>query len=427
MANTVDKVINIALAEEGYLEKSKEAYLKNPSILDKKTEGAGNDNYTKYGRDMHKIYPSVMDFPAPWCDAWCDWCFYKAYGVTTAKSLIGGNFDDYTVKSAEMYLKKKALDVIPAVGAQVFFTRNKNVSGCYHTGLVYKVDGTYFYTIEGNTSASVGVIRNGGGVAKKKYRIADYNGKVLFGHPKYDEEKPQTTDNTLTIWNYLKGKGLNDYAIAGLMGNLYAESSLNPRNLQNSCESRLGMTDDLYTAAVDNGTYGNFAGDQAGYGLAQWTSSGRKQGLLNYVRSKNCSIGDLMIQLEYLWNELNGYKSVMKVLNNASSVREASDAVLTGYERPKDQSEKVKTTRAGYGQRYFDKYASSTPDGYEVAINTGALNVRKEPDKDAEITAVVRRGETYTIIGETTDNRGYKWGKLKSGIGWISLMYTVRR
>lgn len=186
--NTVDKVLSVAASEVGYLEKSKTAYKKDPSCLDEKTRGAGSDNYTKYGRDMHKVYPTVMDFPAYWCDAFVDWCFYKAYGIATAKSLLGGNFDDYTVASCQMYKNKKALDTAPKKGAQVFFTRNGQVSGCHHTGLVYKVDGTYFYTIEGNTSGASGVVSNGGGVAKKKYSIAAYKGKVLFGHPKYDKD-----------------------------------------------------------------------------------------------------------------------------------------------------------------------------------------------------------------------------------------------
>ena len=71
------------------------------------------------------------------------------------------------------------------------------------------------------------------------------------------------------IWNFLKSKGLNSFAIAGLMGNLYAESGLNPKNLQNSYEKKLGYTDEAYTAAVDCGKYTNFAKDAAGYGLAQ--------------------------------------------------------------------------------------------------------------------------------------------------------------
>lgn len=196
--NTVDKVLDIAAKEVGYLEKSAAAYKKDPTCLDKKTKGAGSDNYTKYGRDMHKIYPAVMDFPAFWCDAFVDWCFQEAYGVTNAKGLLGGNFDDYTVASCQLYKNKDALDATPKKGAQVFFTKNGQVSGCYHTGLVYNVDKTYFYTIEGNTSGASGVVCNGGGVAKKKYSISAYKGKVLFGHPKYDTVAATTTKTTKT-------------------------------------------------------------------------------------------------------------------------------------------------------------------------------------------------------------------------------------
>ena len=187
------KVIDIALAEEGYLEKSTSAYKADPSCLDHKTKGAGSDNYTKYGRDMHKLYPAIMDFPAAWCDAFVDWCFQKAYGVTNAKGLLGGDFNDYTVASAQLYKNKNALDTNPTYAAQAFFTKNGQVSGCYHTALVYNVDSTYFYTVEGNTSGGSGVIANGGGVSKKKYSIAAYKGRVLFGHPNYGMKASSTT------------------------------------------------------------------------------------------------------------------------------------------------------------------------------------------------------------------------------------------
>ena len=181
------KVIQTAISQIGYLEKSKSAYQKNPGILKEKTAGAGKDNYTKYGKEMHEIYPSVMDFPAAWCDCFVDWCFYKAYGVTTAKSLLGGNFDDYTVASAGMYAKHGALDKKPEVGAQIFFTRNGAASGCYHTGLVIAVasDGKTVTTIEGNTSATGTTIEaNGGCVAKK---VRNVNAYTLFGHPAYND------------------------------------------------------------------------------------------------------------------------------------------------------------------------------------------------------------------------------------------------
>lgn len=201
--NTADKVIKIASEQVGYLEKSKQAYQRDPSVLYKKTEGAGNDNYTLYGKEMHDVYPAVMDFPAYWCDAFVDWCFYKAYGITTAKSLLCGNFDDYTVASCQMYKNKGALGKEPKIGAQVFFTRNGQVSGCHHTGIVVNVSGDQFVTIEGNTSGASGVVANGGGVAKKTYKTSAYSGKVLFGYPKYDI---QTMDLTQIAREVIAGK-----------------------------------------------------------------------------------------------------------------------------------------------------------------------------------------------------------------------------
>ena len=199
MANTVDKVIKIAEAEVGYLEKSKSAYQKNPAVLDKKTEGAGSDNYTKYGRDMHKVYPGVMDFPAYWCDCFVDWCFYKAYGTSNAKALLCGNFDDYTVNSAQLYKNKNAYikrgSGTPKVGDQIFFRNDQRIC---HTGLVYKVDSTTVYTIEGNTSTSSGVVANGGGVSKKSYSLT--NTRIDgYGRPKYDTNntKPSTPSKNI--------------------------------------------------------------------------------------------------------------------------------------------------------------------------------------------------------------------------------------
>lgn len=93
-------------------------------------------------------------------------------------------------------------------------------------------------------------------------------------------ETPQGS-NEKTIWDFLTGKGLNAYAVAGIMGNLYAESGLMPNNLQNTNNNKLGKTDAEYTAAVDNGSYGNFVKDSAGYGLAQWTYWSIKMSTLN--------------------------------------------------------------------------------------------------------------------------------------------------
>lgn len=200
------------------------------------------------------------------------------------------------------------------------------------------------------------------------------------------------------IWNFLKGKGLNNYGVAGLMGNLYAESGLKPTNLQNSFEKKLGMTDDTYTTSVDNGDYSNFVKDSAGYGLAQWTYWSRKQNLLDFVRARGKSIGDLETQLEFLYKELSeGYKAVLCTLKSAQSVREASDAVLMKFERPADQSTTVQVKRAGYGQKYYEEYAGGKKMAKKVFLGVGhggsdpgAVKYIKEADVNLQMALACR-------------------------------------
>ena len=161
-----------------------------------------------------------------------------------------------------------------------------------------------------------------------------------------------------TIWDFLMGKIGNAYGVAGLMGNLYAESALKSNNLQNGYETKLGYTDVSYTQAVDNGSYTNFVKDSAGYGLAQWTYWSRKQNLLNYAKGLGRSVGDLNTQLAFLCKELSeSYSGVLNTLKSAKTVRAASDVVLTKFERPANQGESVQKKRAEYGQKYYDKYA----------------------------------------------------------------------
>ena len=161
------------------------------------------------------------------------------------------------------------------------------------------------------------------------------------------------------IWNFLKAEGFNDFGTAGLMGNLFAESGLQPNNMEDQYQSKLGYNDETYTCAVDNGTYTNFVKDAVGYGLAQWTYWTRKQNLLNFARQNNKSIGDLDMQLNFLIKELKeSYtNSVYNVLKKATSVLEASNAVLLNFERPANMGVSIQATRARYGQTYYNKYA----------------------------------------------------------------------
>ena len=210
-----------------------------------------------------------------------------------------------------------------------------------------------------------------------------------------------------------------------MIGNLYGESRFHPDNLQDSFEKRLGMNDAQYTAAIDNGSYAKdkFIHDAAGYGLAQWTFWSRKENLYNFKAGR--SIADLDMQLDFIWWELtNGYKSVLKSLQNATNIYDAAGIVLRQYERPADQSEAVQKARTEYGQKFFDRYAKSAPSDlpslpYIVRIIAGTLNVRQGPGLQYAPVTTVKKGSAYTIV-----DRRNGWGKLKSGVGWIDLNYT---
>lgn len=167
------KVINIALAEEGYIEKA------TNENLDDKTANAGSGNFTKYWRD---VWPALNGYG--WCDCFVKWCFQTAYGAETAKEMLyceGGNFTFNVSGSAQFFQNVGQWYDVPRPGDQIFY---KNGSTWTHTGLVYKVDNQYVYTIEGNTGTAVGVIPNGGGVARKRYAL-NYALIAGYGRPNY--------------------------------------------------------------------------------------------------------------------------------------------------------------------------------------------------------------------------------------------------
>ena len=239
--------------------------------------------------------------------------------------------------------------------------------------------------------------------------------------------EPAAVDNAAVIWNFLKSKGLNDYAVAGIMGNLEKESGLDPCNLQNSYNKKLNISDADYTAVVDAGAYPDFVTDKAGYGLVQWTYWSRKKALLDYAKAAGTSIGDLNMQLAFMWQELQGYRAVMTVLNSAASVREASDIVLHKYEQPGDQSVAVEEKRAASGQTFFDRFTGSSVSPFPIVpflvrVVIPDLNIRTSSGSadNSNLSGKYTGIGTFTIV-EISGS----WGLLKSyrekRNGWIYL------
>ena len=152
----INAVIKTAQNEIGYLEK------KSNAQLNSKTANAGYNNFTKYWRDIYPAYQTE-----PWCAAFVSWCFMKAFGLTMAKKLLKHWPYVYCPTLGSLFTK----NANPKVGDIVIFYRSGEFR---HTGLVTKVRGDKFWTIEGNTSGASGIVANGGGVCAKSY----YNSKL---------------------------------------------------------------------------------------------------------------------------------------------------------------------------------------------------------------------------------------------------------
>lgn len=64
--------------------------------------------------------------------------------------------------------------------------------------------------------------------------------------------------------------------------------------------------------------------------------------------------------------------------------------------------------------------------GYLVKVTTDVLNIRKGAGTNYGTNGSVKKGEVYTIVAESAGQGASKWGKLKSGAGWISLDYVKK-
>lgn len=158
MNPNIERLIEIAESQVGYLEKSKEAYKADPSVLDSFKDGAGSDNYTKYARDLWDVkYFNSSKQGTAWCSTFVSWCFVQAFGKEKALKLqcqpSKGNCGAGCEWVKKYYKGRGRWVTIPSVGSQIVFDSEQGVG--QHTGIVVEVGENNITTIEGNTSGGV--------------------------------------------------------------------------------------------------------------------------------------------------------------------------------------------------------------------------------------------------------------------------------
>ncbi len=169
MSKMRERLVSIAKAEIGYLEKASNANLEN------KTANAGRNNFTKYGA----WYPMQAQ---PWCAMFVSWCAEKAgIGPDTIPKHASTGAGVNWFKARGRW-RPSGGGYTPVPGDLIYFTQNG--SSPVHVGIVCEINGNQVVTVEGNTSTSAGLIDNGGGVAQKSYSM-NYTRILGYGEPDY--------------------------------------------------------------------------------------------------------------------------------------------------------------------------------------------------------------------------------------------------
>ena len=222
--------------------------------------------------------------------------------------------------------------------------------------------------------------------------------------------------NEKIIWDFLIKKTGNPYGTAAVMGNLMVESSLNPTN---TTGAKAGAK--TYVSDADSGKI-DFVNDGVAFGLVQWCYWSRKQGLLDYARQKGVSVGDIQMQLEYMWQEMQSYKTVISAVKSAKDIRTASDVVMLKYERPAGKTESAKQKRANYGQKYFDQFAksvpASTPAGKMMVVAKVNVNIRSGDAVSFTKLGSIKTGERLEWVA--TAENGWYAVRFNGKVGWVS-------
>ncbi|WP_430392791.1 N-acetylmuramoyl-L-alanine amidase [Blautia obeum] len=80
----------------------------------------------------------------------------------------------------------------------------------------------------------------------------------------------------------------------------------------------------------------------------------------------------------------------------------------------------------GSGNAVYPAESKPAFSPYRVKVTASVLNIRKGAGTNYALAGSIRNGGVYTIVQESTGQGATKWGKLKSGAGWISLDYTTK-
>ena len=302
----------------------------------------------------------------------------------------------YLGKTADIREKTSKLEKEGELEKNEFIYKEKNfvtllVSNSKAMSNISDVSSWLFEILENNDSTA-------GMIDLTKYLLYKTTGNDVYGVSDFDFSifSPGAFNSVSDIqggnaqemvWYALRSAGYSEIATAAAMGNIANESGFDSRKV----EGQYG-NDYSYTESVDNGTYTNFIEDEIGYGLCQWTDSGRKGRLYKYAKEsqENTSIGDIEMQIQYFLGELNPsggadgyakfqlgseasteYNGIPYTYNDwkdATDIEDATWAFMALFERPSyDPSTNHIDRRIEDSKKYYEMYSGRDLDSFKKA------------------------------------------------------------
>lgn len=217
---------------------------------------------------------------------------------------------------------------------------------------------------------------------------------ILFYDPRCDTSTSTAEmlslsgkDNIEKILKFLMApaQGLTLAQASGVVGNLMAESG---QNIDPSIIQGGGHADKNYVPV-----------DGTGFGIAQWTFSGRQVPLENYMKPYG-DITNLDGQVGFLWSELSGtYSDALRALKATDTPLDAAIAFHKYYEGSADSADQVAANRGGNAEKVYNTYVdapaiagstASSPDNEKAATTptTGAHSCTATADGSGLIKTV---------------------------------------
>ena len=123
---------------------------------------------------------------------------------------------------------------------------------------------------------------------------------------------------------------------------------------------------------------------------------------------------ETLYRVRKIWADSKSQLGAYKVLDNAKKKADENP----GYSVFDESGKVVYSGKTSTPAQTFKPYL--------VKVTTSVLNIRKGAGTNYGTNGAIRDMGVYTIVAEANGQGATKWGKLKSGAGWISLDYTKK-